>query len=321
MVGIPSALRFEVYLPSGYDEGKLHYPVLYSLPGWGGGNPLASKCKGPLDEAIQNGRITPTIAVFINIGGILFLNSSVFGNWGSFMVSELVPFIDRNYRTVQDWRARGLMGFSMGGYSALMLPILHPGVWGSIGENDPSTGIMWRYIRSPGDALSDLQKLPGDINAYPRYPGRPNYLEGGMMQLGAAFTPNLDAPLLCDFPITEKGEWVPEVREKWSEYDLSNLETLAKHSETLKALLCIAIVVPESSSGTNRNVNIDFIGRLETAGISVTRLDMPGGHGDFNGERFAALAEQILSAMEGAEVSVSPNGRAATLWGKIKQGW
>ena len=63
---------------------------------------------------------------------------------------------------------------------------------------------------------------------------------------------------------------------------------------------------------------------MEAEGISVTRLDWPGDHGSFREERFIALAERILGAMEGAmegaEALVSPHGELASLWGEVKQG-
>jgi pimeloyl-ACP methyl ester carboxylesterase len=312
-LGLSSKRYFQVYLPDGYEENDQRYPVFYWIPGWGG-QPSGWFYKNALDDAINTGRLNPLIVVFITSYHLTFLNSSVHGNWGNFMASELISFIDKEYRTLPDKNARALMGHSMGGYSALMLPVLYPGVWGSIGDNDPSCWAMWFCVRSGSVVRSYLRQLPEDIEGYKTMS---DIYVKIMWQLGWSFSPNHNDPLRCDFPTTPEGEWIPEVREKWSNYDLSNPQTLAKHSETLKDLLSITIVVPQG--GGNGPQNITFIKQLETEGIGVTRLDMPGGHGDYSEERFVSLAEQILLAMEGAEVAVSPSEKTAITWGQIKQ--
>jgi enterochelin esterase-like enzyme len=44
-------------------------------------------------------------------------------------VKELVPFIDKTYRTIADHTHRATMGYSMGGFGALILPAMHPDVF------------------------------------------------------------------------------------------------------------------------------------------------------------------------------------------------
>lgn len=313
MAGISSQRGFQVYLPDGYAESNRRYPVLYWIPGWSGGM-TGYTYKNGLDNAIEQGRIPSTMAVIIITYQIAFLSSPVFGDWEAFLISELIPFIDKEYRTIPEPRARALMGRSMGGYTSFILPVLHPGVWGSIGVNDPSFFVMWRYIRNTSMALLDLRNMPNNVDGY----NSTDTYAQVMWQIGARVSPNPDTPLFYDHPVDSNGNWVPEVREKWDGYDLSNPDTLAEHSGTLKDLLSIAIVVP---TGGNGPANVTFINQLSAAGIEVTRLDVPGGHMDDESERFVSIAEVILNAMIGAEVSVSRRGKVASLWGEIKQGW
>jgi hypothetical protein len=65
-------------------------------------------------------------------GGSWFVNSSATGNWEDFMVRELVPFIDANYRTLARPEARGIAGDRMGGYGAIRFGMRHPDVFGSV---------------------------------------------------------------------------------------------------------------------------------------------------------------------------------------------
>ncbi|MEK7395454.1 MAG: alpha/beta hydrolase-fold protein, partial [Candidatus Poribacteria bacterium] len=233
--GISSTRNIEVYLPDGYDNGKHRYPVIYWVPGWGSGAGGAMY-QNVLDNAIQSGKITPTIAVFVDVHeGILGINSPLVGKWEDFMVSELVPFIDKTYLTIPDPKARGLGGHSGGGYTALILPALHPGVWGLIGGNDPGFWIFWTYIIDKADLPEELKyffdfvrtefsNLPSDINGY----NSASMYGKILLQMGTSFSPNSDSPILCDMPVNKAGEWVPEARNKWSNYDLMNANTIAK---------------------------------------------------------------------------------------------
>ena len=87
------------------------------------------------------GTLPPVIVVNIDVReGLVLLNSTVFGRWEDFVVDELLPFIDAEYRTIPLPQGRALMGHSTGGYGAMMLPLLHPGIWSAVGLNDASVG-------------------------------------------------------------------------------------------------------------------------------------------------------------------------------------
>jgi hypothetical protein len=253
------------------------------------------------------------------MGGITFISSSVFGDWENFLISELIPFVDREYRTVQDWRARGLMGWSGGGYSVLILPLLHPNVWGAVGTNDACLWLGCSFANVPkGDLLDVYITMPdGDLlDVYTKAAGAKDILEvlgvRASIQIGTAASPNPDVAIGFDWPRT------PDIREKWDAYCPMRRETISQHRETLNNLLEIVLIVPEDSGC--RVDSLELIRQMEAEGISVTRLDWPGDHGGFRTERFIALAERILGAMEGAEASVSPHGELASLWGEVKQG-
>ncbi|MBI1923870.1 hypothetical protein HYR99_06430 [Candidatus Poribacteria bacterium] len=327
IMGISSLRHVKVYLPDGYEKGGWHYPTLYWITGW---KALMAEDYRTLNDAIKTGKIPPAIAVFIDMSdGIAFLNSPEFGDWEDFLLAELIPFIDKNYRTIPDWRKRALMGVSIGGYSALILPLLHPNTWGAVGLNDPSVWVGYDelYIGKEGEVPEPIR---GDV-AFTQdvWKHMPANLEGYKtaddsqqinMQLGVAISPNPAAPLHFDVPVDKDGKVIPAVIEKWRAYCLMDPTTIAKHRATLSDLSMIAVIVPEVNGGlSNRYQNLLMMEQMEAVGIPVTRLDWPGAHGDFRGERFVALAGQVLTAMESA-TPVSPKGKVATLWGKIKRG-
>lgn len=79
------------------------------------------------------------------------------------------------------------------------------------------------------------------------------------------------------------------------------------------------MVIHEQSAGTNRTPNIRMIEQMKAAGISVTLLERPGGHGSFEDERFIDLAEQVLKALGGV-ISVEAKGKLPVAWGELKGG-
>jgi len=333
MAGISGSRHIAVYLPDDYEIGNSRYPVIYIIHGWTcgiydcNGEPSDIVCQSALDEAIKAGQIPPVITVAIDVHeGVLFLNSPVFGNWEDFLVSELIPFIDENYRTIPDKSGRGIIGHSAGGYAALMLSVLHPGVFSTLGANDPMTWAMWIYIRDVKDFTADwAASMFSDVrNALKNPPKNPadalladNFWKSNAMQIGTAVSPNMDKPGFFDSPVNNNGEWVPDIREKWQAYDLTDLKTIAKNSGTLNSMSSINIIVPANDG--NRDTNINFIGRLKSSGISVNRLDMRGGHCEFLPEQTVAFAENMLKAMQGNLTSVSSKGKMATLWGEIRR--
>lgn len=129
------AVNYCVDLPADYAASGKRYPVLYFLHGmfenyraWdeNGG-------KDVLDGLAAAGKIGPMIVVLPDAGNSFYVNSyDGKDRYEDFFIQELVPFIDKQYRTIPDAQHRGVSGVSMGGYGALHLAMLHSGVFGSV---------------------------------------------------------------------------------------------------------------------------------------------------------------------------------------------
>jgi enterochelin esterase-like enzyme len=162
IVGWSSLRHILVYLPDGYESNNYNYPVIYWIPRWAGS--ATDQYQRALDDAIRSRRIPATIAVFIDVHeGILFLNSSVFGNGEDFLVKELISFIDRTYRAIPDKNSRCIAGHSAGGFSAVQLPILNPGIWGAVGTNDGMEGYPWYQIVGKEEITDSIPFKDGAI--------------------------------------------------------------------------------------------------------------------------------------------------------------
>jgi enterochelin esterase-like enzyme len=119
--------RANVYTPPGYDaDPAKKYPVLYLQHGAGEdetGWPNQGKMDFILDNLVAEGKATPMIVVMDRgyatdpvrpaAGGPGFMAGNVFPE---LLVKELIPFIDKNFRTLTDREHRAMAGLSMGGF-------------------------------------------------------------------------------------------------------------------------------------------------------------------------------------------------------------
>lgn len=156
---------FNVYLPPGYTENKQRYPTIYFLHGAGGNeNSDAEGFSSLVRSAIEDKKIGPVIVVFPNGGmsGYIAESCPKLG-YETFLIKELLPHIDANYRTINSRKARAIGGFSMGGGGALGLALKHPDLFYSAAswaaallhscpDEKP------RYDPAPNDLLMKLMK-------------------------------------------------------------------------------------------------------------------------------------------------------------------
>lgn len=158
--------RLFVYTPPGYDtDQNEHYPVMYLQHGGGEderGWAVQGKTDIILDNLIAKGKAEKMIIVISN-GNI---NSGVFGysseGMAAFkeeMTKNIIPFIDKNYRTIPEANKRALSGLSMGGGQSFYVGLESLDYFGSIGIF--STG-LFGGIRNPSGNEFDAEKeIPG----------------------------------------------------------------------------------------------------------------------------------------------------------------
>jgi enterochelin esterase-like enzyme len=125
--------RIYVYTPAGYEGSNEKYPVFYLLHGAGGDEDAWStmgRAVQIMDNLIAQGKAKPMIVVMTNgnanqiaaandvpspqnqsMGG--FMSNA--GKFEESLVKDVVPFIDKNFRTLTDREHRAIGGLSMGG--------------------------------------------------------------------------------------------------------------------------------------------------------------------------------------------------------------
>jgi S-formylglutathione hydrolase FrmB len=124
-----------VVLPAGYDSSApRRYPVLFYLHGlfenehsWidRGGQEI-------LEGLLSSGKVGEFIVVLPDAGKSFYVNSyDGRDRYEDFFIQELVPWVDRTYRTLATRETRGIEGDSMGGYGSLHLAMRHSDIFGS----------------------------------------------------------------------------------------------------------------------------------------------------------------------------------------------
>jgi S-formylglutathione hydrolase FrmB len=161
-----SSVRYCVYLPASYfsaDAKTKKYPVLYLLHGLGG-NEQAMALDGEW-TALQDLQREKKVGEFLVVapdGWDTFYINSRDGKtpYGDFFLREFIPFVERTYRIRAERAARGITGFSMGGYGALRIAFAHPELFGSASSHsgalmrEPPQGVS--AVASSGNPVAQL---------------------------------------------------------------------------------------------------------------------------------------------------------------------
>src|SRR5665647_2705650 len=153
--------RVYVYLPAGYGKTKQKYPVFYLLHGSGGDEDAwtnMGRAAQIMDNLIAQGKAKPMIVVMTNGNAnqsgaqneVPVLTSTgeqgmaayqhYAGKFEEHLVKDVVPFIEKNYRTLTGKDNRAIAGLSMGGMHTQTITNNNPGMFSYIGVY--SMGIM-----------------------------------------------------------------------------------------------------------------------------------------------------------------------------------
>jgi hypothetical protein len=168
-IGVSPVRKMVVYLPAGYDDSSKRYPAIYFLPTPSQSYRADFDQRGAqeiFDRAIAAGVIGKFILVSVDmttpLGSSWYVNSPVTGNWEDFMVEELVPYIDANFKTLPTRDSRGIAGVLMGGHGAIRFGMRHPDVFGSVYAMQPvgtGSGVQIMHSRPNWDLLVNAKSL------------------------------------------------------------------------------------------------------------------------------------------------------------------
>ena len=149
--GLGMDRRITIYTPPGYENSSEKYPVLYLLHGAGGDEEAwvtLGRAAQILDNLIAQGKAKPMIVAMPN-GNVIQDAAPGEGSKGfykpQFMVpktmdgtyeanfTDIIKFVESNYRVKDDKSHRAIAGLSMGGFHSLHISRYYPNTFDYVG--------------------------------------------------------------------------------------------------------------------------------------------------------------------------------------------
>ena len=144
-------VKYSVFLPADYEtDTDTRYSVVYMLHGLGdnnnswNGDYLHANSK---IEFLEMQGLTKMIYVYPQ--GFASYYCNFFDgsyNYMDMFIQELIPLIDKTYRTSPDKQHRAVTGYSMGGFGACALAEKHPEVFEACAPLSMSVRTDWQYL-------------------------------------------------------------------------------------------------------------------------------------------------------------------------------
>jgi enterochelin esterase family protein len=300
-LGDPATRRLPIYLPPGYADAEARYPTVYLLSGFTGRGifflndsafeePLPER----LDRLIATGQIKPMIVVmpdcFTRYGGSQYLNSTATGRYEDHLIGEVIPFVDRNYRTLAKRAYRAIGGKSSGGYGALVQAMRHPDIFGLVACH---SGDMYfdycykpdfvKFLNATARNKIDSAETLGDFLAgfRPKMQPKPaNFFDIiHIAAMSACYSPDRNSPCGFELPFElYTGRLRPDVWQRWLAQDPVSM--LAEET-VLVSLRQLSLIYLDCGNRDEYALHYGariFSQRLSELGLAHRYEEFDGGH-------------------------------------------
>ena len=283
-LGDPHVRKLAVWLPPQYDDpgpkawGR-RFPVLYDMVGFTGSGlshvawrNFSENVPERAARLVHEGRMPPAIIVFpdcfTSLGGNQYINSSAIGDYADYLVQEVIPQVDKEFRTLASREHRGCFGKSSGGYGAMVHGMKYAAHWGAIANHSGDAYFDFIYRADWPNTLNELGKYtqaPRKAGAYKQALGTPGNeklqqgFDDGRVErflqavwkkpklttaevhtimnvcMAATYDPDPEAPLGFRVPFhMETGELLADRWKRWLRHD--PIHMVARYARNLRRL-------------------------------------------------------------------------------------
>jgi len=291
-LGDPNERPLWVYLPPGYDDNPdRRYPTVYVIQGytghvamWRNRAPFRQPFTETADAVFARGDTPPALVVYVDAwtsyGGSQFVDSPGTGRYHSYLCDEVVPWVDRWYRTLAEPSHRAIMGKSSGGFGAMITPMLRPDLFGALATHAGDALYEMSYVPDFGRAARLLRDYGGDIwRWWDDFQSRVSFTKEadevllGLLGVAACFSAHEDGTVELPFD-PRTGQLRPEAWERWLDWD--PVRMAPRYAGALRSLRAIWI-----DAGTRDDYFLDlgaeaFLASLHEVGVSddVIRFEL-----------------------------------------------
>lgn len=145
---------YRILLPAGYADSLKNYSTLFLLHGLFG----SFENWTTLADVATFAEARKLIVVMPEGGDSWYTDAAAPGGdkYESYLVSEFIPYIDGNYRTICNRRGRGIAGQSMGGYGAMKFALKYSELFSFAGSMSGVLDAAEKTDEMPGAGWDDL---------------------------------------------------------------------------------------------------------------------------------------------------------------------
>lgn len=246
-LGDPHERPLHIWVPDG---GGGLYPSVYVIQGmagqvdaWFNTEPWTVSYPDRI-AALAPAAVVVLVDAFTAVGGSQYLDSPGIGNYHTYLCDELVPYVDEHFPTLAAREHRGIQGKSSGGYGSMITPLLRPDLFGALATHAGDALFEVTYGRDFAPAARALRDEYGgswddfwkDFRS-----GRPilskpsDEVLVNTYAMAAAYSARPDGSIELPFDL-ETAELIPEVWERWLQFDPVRLARQSRHQATLRDL-------------------------------------------------------------------------------------
>ncbi len=288
-LGDPARRPVYVYLPPGYDGAAERYPSIYLIQGlsgqldmWRNRSPFRPNVVELIDALFAEGDVPPSIVVMVDcwtkLGGSQFVDSPGTGRYHSYLCDEIVPWVDREFRTLPEAAHRGITGKSSGGYGAMITPMLRPDLFGGLATHAGDALFEACFLPEFRDAVRGLREYDGSFDAFwSDFRSRPALTKSSDMILvnvgcmAACWSTDEDGTVHLPFDVTT-GALDDEVWARWLAWD--PVRMVPGHAAALAGMRAIYV-----DAGTRDEFFLDlgvqaFVDALRANDIEPTYFEL-----------------------------------------------
>lgn len=248
----PAVREVCVYVPHDYSELGKPLPALWDLAAYTNAGPghlnwrnHGENLVSRLDRLIGSGKMDPAVVVipdcYTSLGGNQYVDSPSVGSYASYLVRELIEFVESRVNVIGDRSGRAVFGKSSGGYGALYHAMVHPEAWGAAACHSGDMGFELLFAPGFPKVCSALTPLDGDAASFiasfwrKNRPGGRDFSVMMLLAMAASYDPDPDNPEKIRLPFDlHTCETDPERWRHWMAFD--PLEMAPKHLDALHSL-------------------------------------------------------------------------------------
>ena len=226
-------------------------------------DPLSEDIEHRMNRLISSGKCGPMILVlvdcFTKFGGNQYINSTAIGRYEDYIVSEIVPFVDKKYNCAR----RAVWGKSSGGYGSMVLGMRNPNVFQALADHSGDSAFEYTYLPDFPKALDSFREAGGPKRWLKAFWAKPNRRQPkdltalNTFAMAAHYSPNPRSKEMgVDLPFDlETGEMLPRIWGRWLAWD--PVRMVDRYAANLRRLKLIYI-----DCGTKDEFNLIWGARM-----------------------------------------------------------